>query len=125
MKTYTKPSDEELKKKLTPQQYEVTQQEGTEAPFRNDYWNEHGDGIFVPVDECPRAFGLPTKAGRHPLVRFRDKRPVYPQTGHISAKELNTKVCHRNSTRVAWFSLSPQATGKNHRPSRNITLPAP
>src|SRR6185295_2776240 len=49
MKTYTKPSDEELKKKLTPEQYEVTQHEGTEAPFRNEYWDEHRDGIYVDV----------------------------------------------------------------------------
>ena len=34
-KTYTRPNDDELKKRLTPQQYQVTQHEGTEAPFRN------------------------------------------------------------------------------------------
>jgi peptide methionine sulfoxide reductase msrA/msrB len=49
MKTYTKPSDEELKKKLSPQQYDVTQHEGTEPPFRNEYWDNHGDGIYVDV----------------------------------------------------------------------------
>jgi len=49
MTTYTKPSDAELKKKLTPQQYDVTQHEGTEPPFRNEYWNEHRDGLYVDV----------------------------------------------------------------------------
>ena len=49
MKTYEKPSDDELKKKLTPQQYDVTQHEATEPPFRNEYWDEHRDGLYVDV----------------------------------------------------------------------------
>jgi methionine-R-sulfoxide reductase len=44
-----KPSSEELKKKLTPEQYHVTQMCGTEPPFQNAYWNEHRDGIYVDV----------------------------------------------------------------------------
>lgn len=40
---------EELKKKLTPVQYEVTQNNGTEPPFRNEYWNEFRDGIYVDL----------------------------------------------------------------------------
>ncbi len=44
-----KPSDEELKKKLTPLQYQVTQHEGTEPPFRNEYWDNHEAGIYVDV----------------------------------------------------------------------------
>jgi methionine-R-sulfoxide reductase len=45
----TKPSAEELKKKLTPQQYHVTQECGTEPPFNNAYWNNHAAGIYVDV----------------------------------------------------------------------------
>jgi methionine-R-sulfoxide reductase len=44
-----KPSDAELRKKLTPEQYHVTQMCGTEPPFRNAYWNEHRDGIYVDL----------------------------------------------------------------------------
>ncbi|MBS2023846.1 MAG: peptide-methionine (R)-S-oxide reductase MsrB [Deltaproteobacteria bacterium] len=44
-----KPSDEELKKKLTPEQYEVTQHEATERPFSNPYWDNHAAGIYVDV----------------------------------------------------------------------------
>jgi peptide-methionine (R)-S-oxide reductase len=40
---------EQLKKELTPMQYEVTQNNGTEPPFRNEYWNETRDGIYVDI----------------------------------------------------------------------------
>jgi len=49
MAAFRKPSDAELKKQLTPEQYQVTQHEGTEAPFRNAYWNNHEAGIYVDV----------------------------------------------------------------------------
>lgn len=45
----TKPSNEELKKKLTPQQYYVTQKCGTEPAFNNAYWNNHKPGIYVDL----------------------------------------------------------------------------
>ena len=48
-KPYKKPSSDELKRKLTPQQYEVTQHCGTEPPFRNTYWDNHAAGIYVDV----------------------------------------------------------------------------
>ena len=49
MRTYTKPSDAELRQKLSPTQYQVTQKEGTERPFSNEYWNEKHTGIYVDV----------------------------------------------------------------------------
>ena len=49
MSDYRKPSDSELQDKLSPLQYKVTQQEGTEAPFRNEYWDNHEPGIYVDV----------------------------------------------------------------------------
>jgi methionine-R-sulfoxide reductase len=47
--TFNKPSDEQLKTTLTPLQYKVTQHEGTEPPFRNEYWDNHEPGIYVDV----------------------------------------------------------------------------
>ena len=42
-------TDAELRKKLTAEQYHVTREAGTEPPFRNAYWNNHRDGIYVDV----------------------------------------------------------------------------
>jgi len=46
---YTKPKNEELKKKLTDMQYEVTAQCGTEPAFHNAYWNNKKSGIYVDI----------------------------------------------------------------------------
>ena len=47
--SHQKPSDEMLRRTLTPMQYNVTQHEGTEPPFNNAYWNNHEAGIYVDV----------------------------------------------------------------------------
>ena len=60
-KTYTKPSEADLKQQLTPEQYQVTQHEGTEPPFRNEYWDNHQEGLYVDV------------ASGEPLFSSRDK----------------------------------------------------
>ncbi|MBI2332504.1 MAG: peptide-methionine (R)-S-oxide reductase MsrB [Chloroflexi bacterium] len=49
MNTFIKPSDAELREQLTSLQYEVTQHEGTERPFANEYWNNKKAGIYVDV----------------------------------------------------------------------------
>jgi peptide methionine sulfoxide reductase msrA/msrB len=59
--TYKKPSDPDLRKRLTPLQYEVTQHDATEPPFRNAFWDNHEDGLYVDV------------ASGEPLFSSRDK----------------------------------------------------
>jgi peptide methionine sulfoxide reductase msrA/msrB len=46
---FVKPSKDELKKKLTPGQFKVTQENGTEQPFHNEYWNNEKEGIYVDI----------------------------------------------------------------------------
>lgn len=46
---YSKPSDEELRKRLTPMQYNVTQNSGTEPPFKNDFWETKEAGLYVDI----------------------------------------------------------------------------
>jgi peptide methionine sulfoxide reductase msrA/msrB len=47
--TYPRPSDDELRKRLTPMEYQVTRMDGTEPPFRNRFWDHHEAGLFVCI----------------------------------------------------------------------------
>lgn len=49
MSEFKKPDDADLKAKLSPLQYQVTQNDATERPFQNAYWNNHEPGIYVDV----------------------------------------------------------------------------
>ena len=48
-KKWSKPDKEEIKKRLTPLQYQVTQEDGTERPFSNEYWDNSKQGIYVDI----------------------------------------------------------------------------
>jgi methionine-R-sulfoxide reductase len=48
-KEFTVPPDAELRQKLTPVQWNVTKEEGTERPFKNEYWNNHEEGLYVCI----------------------------------------------------------------------------
>lgn len=58
---FTKPTDTELKERLSPLQFEVTQRDATEPPFRNAYWDNHAAGLYVDI------------ASGEPLFSSRDK----------------------------------------------------
>jgi methionine-R-sulfoxide reductase len=49
MKPFVKPSPQELRQKLTPAQFDVTQNAATEPPFRNEFWDNHKPGIYIDV----------------------------------------------------------------------------
>lgn len=46
---FQKPSKEQLKERLTPEQFKVTQKDGTERAFRNEYWDNKAEGIYVDI----------------------------------------------------------------------------
>lgn len=48
-KVYAKPSQDELLARLTPMQYKVTQEDGTEPPFKNELWDNKKPGIYVDI----------------------------------------------------------------------------
>jgi methionine-R-sulfoxide reductase len=90
---HRKPSDEELRARLTPLQYEVTQREGTEPPFENAFWDEKRDGIYVDIvsgeplfsslDKYDSGTGWPSFT--RPLepsniVERRESKPFMPRT---------------------------------------------
>jgi len=65
MSKFEKPSQDELKQKLTEQQYEVTQQEGTEPPFDNLYWDHQEQGIYVDIVSGEALFSSLDKFDAH------------------------------------------------------------
>jgi methionine-R-sulfoxide reductase len=113
------PNDASLAGKLTPIQYEVTQRDGTEPPFANEYWDEHRDGIYVDV------------VSGEPLFNSRDKFdsgtgwPSFtrPLTEEAVRTHADFKlVAPRNEVRAAAsgshlghvFNDGPQPTGRRY-----------
>ena len=113
---FQKPSDDELKKKLTPLQYKVTQHEATERPFNNEYWDNKREGIYVDI------------VSGEPLFSSRDKfksgtgwpsftRPIHDNalTEHTDRKffmtrtELKSAAARSHLGHV--FKDGPQPTG--------------
>jgi methionine-R-sulfoxide reductase len=104
--SYPVPSDAELKKKLTPMQYQVTQHEATEPAFQNAYWNEKRDGIYVDIvtgeplfsskDKYDSGCGWPSFT--HPIdpkliLEKQDFKLIYPRT-EVRSKKGNSHLGH-------------------------------
>jgi len=106
MKTYTKPSDAELKKLLSSMQYQVTQHEGTEPPFQNEYWNNKHAGIYVDVasgeplfsslDKYDSGTGWPSftkPLEPDHIVNHTDFKLILPRT-EVRSKYANSHLGH-------------------------------
>jgi peptide methionine sulfoxide reductase msrA/msrB len=96
--TYKKPSKEELQKKLTPEQYKCTQEEGTERPFANPYWDNKADGIYVDIVSGEPLFSSLDKydsgTGWPSFTKPIDK-------GHLSLKKDHSMTVVRTEVRSA------------------------
>ncbi|HQD19674.1 MAG: peptide-methionine (S)-S-oxide reductase MsrA [Bacillota bacterium] len=107
---------DELRKRLTPLQYHVTQEQGTEPPFANEYWDETRDGIYVDIvsgkplfssrDKFDAGCGWPSFT--RPLSRdLVEERPDYSHGR--SRTEVRSKDSDSHLGHV--FSDGPQPTG--------------
>ena len=113
---YKKPAESELKKKLTPMQFEVTQNDGTEPPFRNEYWNNHQAGIYVDVvsgeplfsslDKFDSGTGWPsfTKPLDPENIVTRTDRKLFMVRTEVRSKHANSHLGHV-------FDDGPEPTG--------------
>ncbi|USD63737.1 peptide-methionine (R)-S-oxide reductase MsrB [Vibrio sp. SCSIO 43140] len=92
-KSYTRPTDKEIKATLTELQFYVTQEDGTERPFDNKYWDNKQDGIYVDVvtgeplfsstDKYKSGTGWPSftkPIDEHYIVTTTDYKLIYPRT---------------------------------------------
>jgi methionine-R-sulfoxide reductase len=119
MKNYAKPSDAELRQKLSPQQYTVTQREGTEPPFRNEFWNNHRPGIYVDVvsgeplfsslDKYDSGCGWPSFT--RPLVPENVMTRVDRTHGMIRTE---VRSAHADSHLGHLFDDGPEPTGQRY-----------
>jgi hypothetical protein len=88
METFKKPSAAELKKKLTAEQFRVTQAQGTEAPFKNPLWGNHADGNYVDVVSGEQHFSSRDKFDSAPLSSDELDAAWSEENGRISFDEF-------------------------------------
>tara|TARA_Y100000034_G_scaffold135553_1_gene207970 strand:+ start:1903 stop:3015 length:1113 start_codon:yes stop_codon:yes gene_type:complete len=103
---FIKPSDDELKEMLTPLQYKVTQNEGTEKPFDNEYWDNTKEGIYVDIvsgeplfsskDKFKSGTGWPsfTKPLVHENVVERDDFKLIVKRIEVRSKKADSHLGH-------------------------------
>lgn len=111
---YKKPDQDFLKKHLTSMQFEVTQKEGTEPPFRNEYWDQHEPGIYVDIVSGEPLFSSLDKfnsgTGWPSFTQALEKENVVKRTDADGDRdEIRSK--HADSHLGHVFSDGPQPTG--------------
>lgn len=101
-----KPSKEELKKTLTPIQYKVTQQCGTEKPFDNEYWDNKREGIYVDIvsgeplfsssDKFKSGTGWPsfTKPLEQRNIVEKEDKSLFMTRTEVRSKEADSHLGH-------------------------------
>ena len=112
----TKPGDAELRRSLTPLQYQVTQHDATEPPFHNQYWDNHQDGIYVDVvsgeplfsslDKFESGTGWPSFTMPLEAANVRDKsdRSLFMARTEVRSAHADSHLGHV-------FDVGPAPTG--------------
>jgi peptide methionine sulfoxide reductase msrA/msrB len=113
---YQKPADEVLREKLTPMQYQVTQEEGTEPAFNNQYWDNKKEGIYVDIvsgeplfsstDKFDSGTGWPsfTQPLEPENIVEREDRKLFMKRTEVRSKHGDSHLGHV-------FSDGPEPTG--------------
>ncbi|MBU0988187.1 MAG: peptide-methionine (S)-S-oxide reductase MsrA [Proteobacteria bacterium] len=114
--TYTRPNEEELRRRLTPLQYKVTQQDGTEPPFNNTYYNNHEAGIYVDIVSGEPLFSSTDKydsrTGWPSFTRPLDPANIVENTDRsLFAVRTEVRSKHGDSHLGHVFNDGPKPTG--------------
>jgi methionine-R-sulfoxide reductase len=114
--TFTKPSEAALKGRLTPEQYAVTQQDATERPYHNAYWNNHEPGIYVDVVSGEPLFSSLDKydsgTGWPSFIRPLEPRNITTQSDHkLLLERTEVRSAHADSHLGHVFDDGPKPTG--------------
>lgn len=115
-RVFVKPSDTDLKKKLTPLQYAVTQHEVTETPFSNTYWDNHEPGIYVDVVSGEPLFSSLDKydsgTGWPSFTRPLEAANIRTKTDHLLGySRTEVRSAHADSHLGHIFDDGPRPTG--------------
>ena len=113
---WTKPNDTELKRTLTPEQYQVTQHEGTERPFQNAYWDNHEAGIYVDVVSGEPLFSsldkYDSRTGWPSFTRPLEPANVRTRTDDkLGMERTEVRSAHADSHLGHVFDDGPRPTG--------------
>ena len=114
--THGKPSKEELRKRLTPMQYKVTQEEGTEPAFNNEYWDNHRPGIYVDIVSGEPLFSSLDKyesgTGWPSFTRPLEPGNIVEKTDrHLFSVRTEVRSRHGDSHLGHVFNDGPKPTG--------------
>jgi peptide methionine sulfoxide reductase msrA/msrB len=118
-RTYKKPTDAELKQRLSRLEYEVTQHDATEPPFQNRFWNNHASGLYVDIVSGEPLFSSRDKfdsgTGWPSFTRPIDKaRVTTHDDGKLGMRRIEARSRDGNSHLGHVFPDGPAPTGERY-----------